>query len=247
MDAARKKAIELLAKVDREVEKLRKGQCDPDTVHDVRVAVRRLEQCLEVWEPCFKRKPLRPLRKQVKAIRKAAGNVRDLDIAADLFREAGIRRPVFLSRSRNEAAKTLLSVAKEWIEQDDPIRVRNKVSVPSQELAQNFSRRLMRQYRVAGKAAASKLTGADNEALHRFRIITKKLRYSLELVETEPLEHLQQIQTILGDLNDCHALIQLLDGRVPRMAQFLEKRATAKLLEFQQYWRNNMTIKRKTT
>jgi CHAD domain-containing protein len=153
---------------------------------------------------------------------------------------------VFLSQGRRAAEKTLLSAAADWKAAHAPFRARKKAP-PPQELARTFTTKLKRQYMMAGKVAASKLTDSDNEALHRFRIITKKLRYSLELVETEPLEHLQQIQTILGDMNDCHAIIRLLDGRVPKMGKFLTVRASRKLLEFQEYWRNNMTIKRKTS
>jgi CHAD domain-containing protein len=86
------------------------------------------------------------------------------------------------------------------------------------------------------------------EELHRVRLETKRLRYSLELfracygpgLETRIAE-LRRVQQVLGDLNDCATAVRHLAGRVqPRYesktSQFLEERIQEKAQEFRKYW-----------
>jgi CHAD domain-containing protein len=51
-----------------------------ERVHDMRVATRRLRAALEVFEPCFPRKPHRKALKKVKALADALGERRDADV-----------------------------------------------------------------------------------------------------------------------------------------------------------------------
>ena len=45
---------------------------DPERVHDMRVATRRLRAAMEVFEPCFPRKRFRKALREVKALADAA-------------------------------------------------------------------------------------------------------------------------------------------------------------------------------
>ncbi len=58
---------------------------DPERVHDMRVATRRLRAALEVFEPCFPRKRWRKALKRVKALADALGARRDLDVETELL------------------------------------------------------------------------------------------------------------------------------------------------------------------
>lgn len=58
---------------------------DIEPVHDMRVATRRLRAALEVFEPCFPRKPQRKALKRVKALADALGARRDLDVEIELL------------------------------------------------------------------------------------------------------------------------------------------------------------------
>jgi CHAD domain-containing protein len=49
-------------------------------LHDMRVASRRLRAALEIFEPCFSRRPYRAALKEVKAIADALGERRDRDV-----------------------------------------------------------------------------------------------------------------------------------------------------------------------
>jgi CHAD domain-containing protein len=79
-------------------------------VHDMRVATRRLRAVLEVYAPCFPRKELRPVLRDVKALADALGARRDPDVellALEQFaasvgpgERAGVE--VFIARTRAE-------------------------------------------------------------------------------------------------------------------------------------------------
>jgi CHAD domain-containing protein len=102
---------------------------DIERVHDMRVASRRLRAVLEIYEPCFPRKPLRDVLSDVKALADALGARRDPDVhLAQLDEFAGAvkaaDRPgvkLFAERVRGEQAvgNEVLSAALARIEDTD--------------------------------------------------------------------------------------------------------------------------------
>jgi CHAD domain-containing protein len=58
---------------------------DPERVHDMRVATRRLRAALEVFEPCFPRKRRRKALGRVKALADGLGERRDVDVEIELL------------------------------------------------------------------------------------------------------------------------------------------------------------------
>jgi CHAD domain-containing protein len=76
------RASELVRKLGKEVERSR-SQGDPDAIHDLRVSVRRLSQCLDVFTDLFPGSSAQKLRKRIRKIRRMAGAVRDRDIAIE--------------------------------------------------------------------------------------------------------------------------------------------------------------------
>jgi CHAD domain-containing protein len=58
---------------------------DPERVHDMRVATRRLRAALEIFEPCFPRKRRRKALKRVKALADTLGDRRDVDVEIELL------------------------------------------------------------------------------------------------------------------------------------------------------------------
>lgn len=63
---------------------------DDDAIHDLRVAIRRLSQAYRVFGPLVPGKEAKRARKDLRPVRKLAGDVRDCDIAIELLREAGL-------------------------------------------------------------------------------------------------------------------------------------------------------------
>jgi CHAD domain-containing protein len=58
---------------------------DPERVHDMRVATRRLRAALEIFAPCFPRKRWRKALKRVKALADSLGARRDVDVEIELM------------------------------------------------------------------------------------------------------------------------------------------------------------------
>ena len=58
---------------------------EPERLHDMRVATRRLRAALEICEPCFPAKPYRKALKRVKRLADALGERRDRDVEIEFL------------------------------------------------------------------------------------------------------------------------------------------------------------------
>jgi CHAD domain-containing protein len=100
---------------------------------------------------------------------------------------------------------------------------------------------LARRYFRNGRT--SLLRRPSPSTLHRFRLETKRFRYTLELFRLcygpgldLRLEKLREIQVHLGEISDCSATIELL-GRADRpFAALLKRRMAAKTGALHSYW-----------
>lgn len=95
-------------------------------------------------------------------------------------------------------------------------------AVPAENVARNFRRvvpaMLVRYYRRGQRLLKRNPTDAD---LHRFRIRTKRVRYTLELYADifparDALERFRKTQDLLGRLQDCQKLCGFLKGQAAR-------------------------------
>jgi CHAD domain-containing protein len=66
---------------------------DPERLHDMRVATRRLRAVLEICEPCFPRKRHRKALKRVKRLADALGARRDRDVEIAFLEEFAATAP----------------------------------------------------------------------------------------------------------------------------------------------------------
>ena len=83
--------------------------------------------------------------------------------------------------------------------------------------------------------------------LHRIRLASKRLRYTLELFRgcypaglEDRLEALKVLQDRLGEVNDAVATSELLRGalkRRPKVRKFLEDGAAERAAEFARHWK----------
>ena len=69
------------------------GVEDLEPLHDMRVATRRLRAAMEMFRPCFPRKPYRRAMKPLKALADALGERRDRDVAIGFLREFAAQAP----------------------------------------------------------------------------------------------------------------------------------------------------------
>jgi CHAD domain-containing protein len=94
----------LLRRLAFEVNRAAKS-CDQEAVHDLRVAIRRLSRCLQVFSQFYPPRSAKKLRRRLKALMDPAGSLRDLDIALELVAKAGIDRKAHLSYRMAEARR----------------------------------------------------------------------------------------------------------------------------------------------
>ncbi len=91
---------------------------DAASVHDLRVAIRRLTQCLRVFHQFFPRGKARKIRRALKEMVDLASEVRDRDIAAGLLARAKIAPesdlPRRLLEERGAAQRVLVTELKQW-------------------------------------------------------------------------------------------------------------------------------------
>ena len=83
-------------------------------IHDLRVAIRRLSNCLRVFAPFYPGHSAKRIRRRLADLMELAGAVRDLDIALDLLLQAGAPPKAHLtSRLRDDRRKAANRLARE--------------------------------------------------------------------------------------------------------------------------------------
>ena len=117
-------------------------------------------------------------------------------------------------------------------------------------VAANARRELPRMVRAyLSQVRDSLAEDATPRELHRLRLASKRLRYTLELfVPCYPagledrLAALKKLQDWLGEVNDAVASGRLLRGalkRQPKLRKFLEDRAAEKAAGFARHWKES--------
>jgi len=207
-------------------------QADPEGLHDVRVASRRVRAVLDLVQPRLYPGYKRQCRK-LKCLTRALGRPREMDVHMGILEEMRQRVPGLATCSGMEHAQELIEfrrrkARKAMARELDGLSLDNlpeMLLVPS--LPDPF-----RAGDLAGTiwdCLAPWLEGAfpgqelldqeDTLALHALRIRVKRLRYALEVLAAgfhlppEPqLRHLKALQTALGDHHDRATLEDLLTG-----------------------------------
>jgi CHAD domain-containing protein len=204
---------------------------DVESVHDLRVVTRRLEQALIALYPEGLLKPAKRLRRTLRRIRRSLGAWRNCDVTLGM---AAQRR----RRTRSPRRRAAWDLVRQYLEQrrlEECVRARRKL------LGKNlwgFARRLQGAFREllpvmpAERVQPAVRAGAegawarwletytraeaerDVESVHALRIATKRLRYQVELARelgegaAEPLlEWCRALQERLGDWHD-HQILQ---------------------------------------
>ena len=89
---------------------------DADSVHDLRVAIRRFNQCLRTFAQYYPKPEARKIRHKLKAIMASAAAVRDRDVAMELLKQAGIPKQAkamaSLKKERKQAEQELLQLVR---------------------------------------------------------------------------------------------------------------------------------------
>ncbi len=200
---------------------------DPEELHDMRVATRRLRAAIKLFEDALPAEARAP-RDELKWIAGAMGDVRDLDVQIEQLEEQeieGDREPLLkivaaLEKRRSEARvrllETLDSDRYERLESSFAGMLRRGAEEPGESpmagepILDAAPDLLSRPYRKWRKAAKRIRDGSsDPEEYHDLRKKGKRLRYALEFLsdvygdETERLvKPLKKLQDGLGNHQD---------------------------------------------
>lgn len=229
--AAWKVARHHLQRMDRHAGAIRGGSIDPEAVHDMRVATRRVRAVLGVFRKYLPGKPTRALQRSLRGATRRLGRVRDLDVLlADL---AGSTSTPPMDTGAIEHFRTL--------QQEALGRLERYLEGPRHE---SLVRRAVAFLAATADAAAMATSGkvalaapvlvfealAEARAtppgrkpgldeLHRLRIRLKHLRYTVECFQEvlgDPgstcLAELRDLQDTLGAIQDSRVAADRVEG-----------------------------------
>lgn len=238
---------------------LRRAHKHPDdavAIHDLRVSIRRLSQGLRVFRKLLDKAHVRKMRRRLRKIMDLSGPVRNCDIALQVLEAAGAPAPQSFERQLAErrsragselldalARKNVLAKARSWRGRLRAAARGNQgehTQTPAQA-AHSILASLSREFLQAGAAAAQ--PDSTPEAMHRFRLRAKRLRYTLEIFGPasgpgwkRTIKRVRGLQEHLGEINDCVStsdLVAQLGGHAdPALQRLLEQRIAA----FRRYW-----------
>ena len=164
---------------------------DPEDLHDLRVAVRRLRAILKVAAPPLDRDWARELRRELGWLGDVLGPVRDLDVMLGHLRRAELgeeERAAFapiqqrLERERTARRRSLLAALKSARYRALLDRLEEAARRPATRSARPSPDAVAATAFAELRRAMRKLDRApSDEALHRVRIKAKRARYAAEL------------------------------------------------------------------
>lgn len=219
---------------------------DPEYVHQLRVATRRARAAADIFSPCLPARQFRKTKKLLRNIRRAAGAARDWDVfllSLPTLKTADKSERVqsgydclagFAAAQRLEAQHVLLrdtpdvySFERKASRIVHAVRAPKKGDVTLGAWGREVVAELVSELDRAGNTERQQL-----EQLHRIRIIGKRLRYAMEIfVDCFPpafrrthYASIEQMQEILGRLNDSRVTIERLRWIAAQVGPFLGKR-----------------------
>jgi CHAD domain-containing protein len=245
----RDKLAERLEKLDSEFHVLAEKPSDPDSIHHVRVAIRRLSQCLRQFSNCFDLEDAAKLQRRARRLLKRCGAVRDCDIALQLLTASKVRDAALKKSIEEQRAVALheltthiekLKTKRAWKDWPQRLTIVSPCGEQPEEIAQRLLPAMLKEWMTAGDKAAK---SESHKSLHRFRLLGKRLRYTLELFadqdpQVEPrLKLLREVQDRLGAINDCAATLPKFKGH-PRAEAALTKLLRSRESEFRASWKS---------
>jgi CHAD domain-containing protein len=219
ISAERGKSI--FRKTEKELLRLSSGH-RADAVHGFRTTTRRLQTLLEQLVADDDRKH-KKLLKMLNQIRKSAGKVRDIDVQLEALRSLKVaqepRRKTQLMQSlidlRAEQERRLRKLLKKQDIRDIQKRLRRaegSVNLDSLRDPLSVARQMLRTVPVPKGPA-------DEETLHRYRLVVKRARYAAEFAPKSAesvkfLAELKRVQDALGNWHDWLTLTHTAIGRL---------------------------------
>jgi CHAD domain-containing protein len=203
---------------------------DVRSVHQARVATRRLREALPVLGGAINPEALVRARRQVRRMTRALGPVRELDVALIHLEEFAQRTVVSdraIARVRHAIVDERMQRRREMLAEVTPGKVEKlrqrlgevgtgpagpETPVAREEAQRRVARRAYRLQRTIDRAGGLYLA----DRLHAVRVAAKKMRYAMEIDReikrsraTARIGQLKRLQDLLGRMHDFEMLIDL--------------------------------------
>jgi CHAD domain-containing protein len=201
---------------------------DMRSVHQARVATRRLREALPVLRVSVDGDQIGRVRRQVRRMTRALGPVRELDVALSHLDELAGQRivsPGALTRVRQTIARERLERRREMLAAITPGKIeklRRRLGLVERsprppETAAAIAEAEHQVTRRAGNLTAAMERAGSlylSDRLHAIRVAAKKLRYAMEVERelkrsrvTARITQLKRVQDLLGQMHDYEILI----------------------------------------
>jgi CHAD domain-containing protein len=226
---------------------------DPDHIHDMRVASRRLRAALPVFSTCFKKKSYQRWRKEIRRITRALGKARDRDVqilflqdivsdVADPDLLPGLEYLLRLLHFEREVLQQPVEEALDQLENRSVFKgFKNLVAeIGSAPKSRSYihdvgvlaraREDLQGRIEVVRKYEPGLQDPQASGEHHQMRIAAKQLRYRMEvyspLVEGDLLpaiKKIRKLQEALGDLHDTTVWMEMLPRFLDTEGTLLQK------------------------
>jgi CHAD domain-containing protein len=240
------RTMSLLDKLEFQLRRTLKAP-DADQVHDLRVATRRFSQALVVFESSFR--GAKSIRRELKTVMGYAGDVRDFDIALKfLSKGAEDVDPAIaekIARKRGKSETKLTRALQRIVSRKAFVKWRAKLASPKEiETGEHPAIAVLHAVERFFDRGDRACSSDSPKRLHRLRIATKKLRYTLEL-EGRPAAQvrkhgpIEQLQSDLGHIHDFDSVRELLSKYrgVKELLGPAEKKQRIRIDEFRALWK----------
>lgn len=233
----------------------------PKTIHDIRVANRRVQQILDYLYPAPRPPAIRRLRSRLRRSRRILGKLRDYDvfiatIDTRLKLKRLAQRPLLIAihdRLKQRRIKLMKKARERFDKEDVPglcaqlnsllntgdLQTNAEKPPPSRPEAMDIA--LKRLWQDFSDEVAESLREPRPVNIHGVRIKAKRLRYLLEVVEDlgnpnaeMPLVWLRRLQQQLGDWHDLEVQEKILlkiNSRRPVLSAALKDNSLSDLLD----------------
>jgi CHAD domain-containing protein len=194
---------------------------DPEDLHQVRVATRRLRAFLRAARPIVDETWAERLRAELAWLGSSLGPARDLDVMlerltgeiAALDDDAWLAQPLLahLEAERVAARETVVAAlsSARYLELLDQLETVDTTPIPAGRKGATLAELAAAELRRARRAAARATHHPTDDELHALRIRVKRVRYALELAAHEvgtpgerAVDAAKALQDILGDHQD---------------------------------------------
>ncbi|OGU41961.1 MAG: hypothetical protein A2X61_11880 [Ignavibacteria bacterium GWB2_35_12] len=196
-----------------------------DSVHDIRVSIRRFIALLKLFESLYPNEYISQLKRVIKQQLKSFSKLRDTDVQIGNMKEVIHKEPV-LYTFYNDLLKNesrLIENIQESLPDYNIIEIEGLVLFIKMELKKAITANLITENQIIMIAKQAfirvmdlyeEANSKDLDSIHKVRLAFKNYRYLMEILQTlEPdskynFDAMKQFQTILGNIQDNVSLLR---------------------------------------